>query len=191
MKKNVFLIFILFYVFSIKKTHTREVRNVIPSKLFIGLKNKGDFSIEASINLKSKPQFYFNYLISNKIAVFNSYNLINWKNKRHTIKVLFESQNYDFLENKNNGYTFGVGFLHPYSAKKSNQLEFLLGFENQHLNIVEYHPTKPENLDLIAQKYSKLFFQINSVCFLNRFTVKNSYFHINNFINILNINCKS
>ena len=161
MKNIIYIYSIFFFILFINESYAQEIRHVNTSNTFITLSDKGNFSIESSINLKSEIQFEANYLISDKIAIYGSYNFINWRNRRHQfLKGLFGGPNYDYVENKNSGYRFGVGFINLVELD-GYKTEFLIDYETQNQELVEYYPTRPSEKDFIFQKYSKYNFQIN------------------------------
>lgn len=173
----------LFFAFLANHAESQEIRHIITPNIVIGNSEKNSFSIEASINLKTEPYINVSYLITEKIAVFGSYNFINWRNKRILFeKGLYGNPAYDFIENNNLGYRFGIGILDVFKLEKYKNTEILFGFENQHLKIMEYYPKNKDDIDFINQNYNKYFMQINIIKLLKneKFTIdyslKVSYF---------------
>ncbi len=183
--KSIYIAFFLIYA---TKSFSQEVRHAITSNWVVVNSKKQDFNFEVSTNLKVEPKIDVSYILSNKIALFGSYNWIYWRNRRHTfLKGLFGGPGYDFVENKNSGYSLGVGFLNTFSIGKFKNTNIILGFESQKLNLVEYSPTYPNKRDIINEKYYKIFLQFNISKSIDKFSfgygLKISYFNITDLQN--------
>jgi len=181
--KKLKICLVFFLIFLMNTVKSQEIRHVITPNIIIGNSEKNSFSIETAINFKTEPYINVCYLITEKIAVFGSYNFINWRNRRILfLKGLYGNSDYDFVENNNQGYQFGIGILDVFKLRKYKNTEILLGFENQHLKIMEYYPKNKDDIDFINQNYNKYFVQINIIKpwknekFTIDYSLKTSYF---------------
>ncbi|QTE22323.1 hypothetical protein [Polaribacter cellanae] len=186
-------LFILFIIlFSSKNIKAQEVRHVITPHIIIGSTLKNSFNIEATINTKSEPHFSTSFVLTDKIALFGSYNFIKWRNRRYSfLKGLFGGPGYDYVENNNVGFSVGFAFINLFNQHKSKNTELLIGVEKQSLKLAEYYPRQLDQIDFINEKYSKFFLQINFTKQLNNkklnivYSFKTSYFKVNNLENNL------
>lgn len=187
-KLKTYLVF--FLIFLINTVKSQEIRHVITPNIIIGNSEKNSFSVEAVINFKTEPYINVSYLITEKIAVFGSYNFISWKNRRILLlKSLFGNPGYDFVENNNQGYRFGIGILDVFKLRKFKNTEILLGFENQNLKIKEYEPDEIDDFVFINQDYNTIFLQLNVIKKMKNekyrlgYSLKFSYFKLNSLEN--------
>lgn len=191
MKILKFFCFYLIVFNPIKKMKSQEIRNIITPNIVIGSTDKNSLNIEATVNLKTEPYFNISYLITKNIAVFGSYNLITWRNRRYSFTkgLLGGGKGFDYVENNNNGYSFGAAFINLFEYKKFNSAEILIGFENQKLNIIEFSPTWADNIDFINENYNTFFLQLNIIKKLNNesfrlgYSLKTSYYKLNSLEN--------
>jgi len=159
----------------------QEIRNVLLPNISIEHTKKKTISIESAITLKSELKLDAVYNITNNIAVFGSYNFINWQNERYSFLIPFlpilDHQN---VYNNNAGFNIGVAYVT--TPKNKGNFEFLTGYEYQSLNLTEHSTVLLSEKTKILQNYYKLFAQFNYVKRYTRIThgsmVKLSYFKI-------------
>lgn len=185
MKILKYFYFYLLLFIPTKELKSQEIRNITTPNIVIGSSHKNNFNIEATVNLKTEPYFNISYLITNNVAVFGTYNFITWRNRRYSFaKSLFGEKGFDYVENNNNGYSFGAVFINLFKFSKFNSTEILIGFENQNLKIKEYSPTWAGKIDFINENYNTFFLQLNVIRKLNNerfrlsYSLKTSYFKL-------------
>lgn len=88
---------------------------------------------------------------------------------------MFGGPSYDYVENKNHGYSFGFGLLNLFKLGSFNTTEILMGFESQQLKLREYYPKSIEEIDFINQNYNTYFLQLNIIKQLKNKKLKLGY----------------
>lgn len=124
-------------------------------------------------------QFQQIYTFNKHFFCFATY---NFNNVKEEYKAFFGD--YITNVNKNEGYSFGGGYLNFGSIGIYNNLEILIGFENQESHIVSFFSSKKDfenkNEKILNQEYYKFFIQFNMIKnrehFDSGYSLKVSYF---------------
>ncbi|CAL2076424.1 protein of unknown function [Tenacibaculum sp. 190524A02b] len=140
----------------------QEIRNVLLPNISIENTKKKAISVESSIASGTELKFDITYNITNQVAIFGSYNFINWKNhSTPTFASIFFTSLAKKVTNNNYGYTLGIAYLT--NLRNNQNFEFLTGYEYQSLNQSEYSYILTTSENIINQNYYKLFLQFNYV----------------------------